>query len=241
MTLPPGQRAVPGLPRFGVDTGRPPEVPDRPTLDLTGPALSRSVRLALDDLADLPRRRVTADLHCVSGWSATGLVWEGVTVADVLERWTGDLVDPDAPPTHAVFRGLDGYQSVALLEDVRGDDVLLADRLDGEPLGPSHGAPLRLVSPGQYGFVSTKHLCRIELHVGDPHVPYHRDRRRHLMLQVVKPHPRARVWREERHRYLPSRVVRPLYRGLITVGPLAAALRAGVRADARREQRPPAR
>src|SRR5690242_7877097 len=95
MTLPPGQRAVPGLPRFGVDTGRPPAVPDRPTLELAGPALSRPVVLTPGDLADLPRRRVTADLHCVSGWSATGLIWEGVRVADVLERWTGDLVDAD--------------------------------------------------------------------------------------------------------------------------------------------------
>ena len=239
MTLPPGQRVVPGLPRFGVDPGRPPVVPDAPTLELTGPALRNPVVLTPQDLRELPRRRVVADLHCVSGWSSTGLAWEGVRVADVLDRWAGDLLDPSA--THAVFRGLDGYQSVALLEDVRGDDVLLADRLDGEPLGPAHGAPLRLVSPEQYGFVSTKHLCRIELHAGDPHVPYHRDRRRHLLLQVVKPHPRARVWREERHRYLPSRVVRPLYRGLITVGPLAAALRTGIRADARRGQRPPAR
>ena len=30
-------------------------------------------------------------------------------------------------------------------------------------------------------------------------------------LELVRPHPRARVWEEERHRYLPSRLLRPVY------------------------------
>ena len=54
------------------------------------------------------------------------------------------------------------------LEDALGDDVLIAEHLDGRPLDRDHGAPVRLVSPSQYGFISTKHLCRIELHSGEP-------------------------------------------------------------------------
>jgi hypothetical protein len=35
-------------------------------------------------------------------------------------------------------------------------------------------------------------------------------------VRLLKPHPRARVWEEEeRHRYLPARSVRPIYRLLI--------------------------
>ena len=34
------------------------------------------------DLATLPRRRLDADFHCVSGWTAVGLHWEGVAFAD---------------------------------------------------------------------------------------------------------------------------------------------------------------
>ena len=41
-------------------------------------------------------------------------------------------------------------------EDALADGVLIADRLDGRPLDGDHGAPARLVSPNQYGFVSTK-------------------------------------------------------------------------------------
>ena len=74
---------------------------------------------------------------------------------------------------------------------------------------------MRLVSPSQYGFVSTKHLCRIELHTSEPPGRYHPARRAQLFLQMVKPHPRARVWEEERHRYLPAPLLRPLYHRLI--------------------------
>ena len=39
-----------------------------------------------------------------------------------------------------------------------------------------------------------------------------------LGLDLVKPHRRARVWQEERHRYLPAKILRPIYRRLI--GPI---------------------
>ena len=55
------------------------------------------------------------------------------------------------------------------IEDAVAEDVLLvAERLDGRPLDSDHGAPVRLVSPNQYGFVSTKHLCRIDVRSADP-------------------------------------------------------------------------
>lgn len=78
-----------------------------------------------------------------------------------------------------------------------------------------HGAPVRLVSPSQYGFVSVKHLCRIEVHTSRPPERYVRDRVVQLGLQLVKPHRRARVWEEERHGHLPAWVVRPVYQLLI--------------------------
>ena len=114
-----------------------------------------------------------------------------------------------------MFAGLDGYQSIVSIEDALAADVLIADRLDGRPLDADHGAPVRLVSPGQYGFVSTKHLCRIELHTAEPAPTYHRAPLIQLGLQLVKPHRRARVWQEERHRYLPAWAVRPVYRCIV--------------------------
>jgi DMSO/TMAO reductase YedYZ molybdopterin-dependent catalytic subunit len=212
VTLPPGQRAVDGFPRFGTHFHRPPPaVPVDPAIEISG-AVTNSLAVPLTELVTLPRRHLTADFHCVAGWSATNLHWEGVAF-DVFYRVIIEpLVRPNASITHVVFGGLDGYRSVAWIEDALAEDVLIADRLDGRLLNGNHGAPVRLVSPSQYGFVSTKHLCSIELRTAEPTEnlgPAHRIS-----------HPRARVWQEERHPHLPNWLVRPAYRLLIP--PIAA-------------------
>jgi DMSO/TMAO reductase YedYZ molybdopterin-dependent catalytic subunit len=213
--LPPGQYRIRGFPRFGAHLHeRPPEVADHPRLEIAG-AVKAPTTVSVAELSSLPRREVVADLHCVSGWTATGLRWGGVAFADVWSTLVEPSVAPGTTITHVVFEGLDGYRSVATLDDVLAADVLVADHLDGRPLGPEHGAPVRLVSPAQYGFVSTKHLCRIEVCAAEPKVRYHTSLLVHLGLQVVKPHPRARVAHEERHRYLPAWLVRPVYHRLV--------------------------
>jgi DMSO/TMAO reductase YedYZ molybdopterin-dependent catalytic subunit len=157
----------------------------------------------------------------VAGWSAVGLTWEGVSFATLYERLVEPVLTPGSVVEYAVFVGADGYRSIVTLEDVLNADVLLADRLDGRVLSAEHGAPVRLVSPGQYGFVSTKHLCRIELHPSEPPAFFHPSRRVQRALRTVRPHRRARVWHEERHRFVPSWLVRPVYHRLV---PLPAPL-----------------
>ncbi len=94
--------------------------------------------------------------------------------------------------------------------------MLIAEHLGGRPLDGDHGAPVRLVSPDQYGFVSTKHLCSVELHTTEPPESYrHASPKTRRALRVLGPHPRARVWEEERHSALPAWAVRPAFRLLI--------------------------
>jgi DMSO/TMAO reductase YedYZ molybdopterin-dependent catalytic subunit len=209
-TLPPGQRRVEGFPRFGTHLARPaPLVPTDPVITVRG-AVTQPVDVPLATLASLPRRALTADFHCVSGWSATDLCWDGVPFDAFYRTIVEPVLAPGVEITHVVFRGLDGYRSVVWMEDALADGVLIADRLDGRPLDGAHGAPARLVSPAQYGYVSTKHLCRIEVHTGEP-----RDRRAsHISSRLLRPHPRARVAEEERHGSLPGWLVRPFYRAL---------------------------
>ena len=215
VTLPPGQRAVDGFPRFGTHFHRPPPaVPSDPVIEICG-AGAQPFPLAVAELETLPRRQLTADLHCVAGWSATDLHWDGVEFGTFYRTVVEPALRPGTSVTHVAFVGLDGYRSIVSMEDALADDVLIADRLDGRPLDSDHGAPARLVSPNQYGFVSTKHLCRIELHTTEPREAYHPNPSMQLGVQLVKPHRRARVWQEERHRYLPAWLVRPAYRLLI--------------------------
>jgi len=209
VSLPPGQRAVDRFPRFGAHLHHPsPPVPPDPVIEVGG-AVTEPFSVPLERLAELPRRQVTADFHCVAGWSATDLRWEGVAFATFYLRIIEPALQPGAPITHVVFRGLDRYRSIVAIQDALAEDVLIAERLDGRALDSDHGAPVRLVSPSQYGFVSTKHLCRIDVHTGDDHLqPLRR-------APLIEPHPRARAWEEERHRYLPAWAVRPIYRLLI--------------------------
>jgi DMSO/TMAO reductase YedYZ molybdopterin-dependent catalytic subunit len=222
-TLPPGQRAIEGFPRFGTHLhAPPPAVPSDPVIEIGG-AVVEPISMSLARLATLPRRELTADLHCVAGWSATALQWEGVAFATVYREVIEPVLAAGAPITHVVFEGLDRYRSILQVEDALRDDVLIAEHLDGRPLDGDHGAPARLVSASQYGFMSTKHLCRIEVHTAEPAGRLHPSRRIQLWLELVKPHRRARVWKEERHRYLPAMLVRPLYHRLIpTIKSLSA-------------------
>ncbi|GGV65915.1 sulfite oxidase-like oxidoreductase [Streptomyces longisporoflavus] len=209
LRLPPGQRAISGFPRFGKDLKNPPPpIPADPVIELGG-VLTEGVALSVAELGKLPRREVRADFHCVAGWSATGLVWEGVAFKDFYRVLVEPRLRPGAVVSHLVFVGSDGMRALVLLEDALGEDVLVAERLGGEPLTGDHGAPVRLVSPWQYGYVNIKHLCRIEFHATEPRAtdPW----------SPLAAHARARVWKEERHRRLPGRVVRPLYRGVVVV------------------------
>jgi DMSO/TMAO reductase YedYZ molybdopterin-dependent catalytic subunit len=174
-------------------------------------------------LATMKRREQTSDLHCVAGWSATGLRWEGVPLATFYRDVIKPALVADGAVTHLGFGGLDGYRSFVTIEDALAKDVLIADHLDGQPLDSDHGAPVRLVSPGQYGFVSTKHLCLIEVRCTPPSKTFGR-------TPLIQAHPRARVWEEERHPYLPAWSLRPVYRLLIA--PLMFLSSRGSRKDA---------
>jgi DMSO/TMAO reductase YedYZ molybdopterin-dependent catalytic subunit len=210
--LPPGQHARKDFPRFGTHLHRrAPAIPVEPTIEVAG-AVREPLFVSVESLAALPRREQDAQLHCVSGWSATGLLWAGVPFAEFYRL----IVEPvvEGAPTHLVLEGLDGYRIVEALEDALREDVLLADRLDGEPLTSDHGAPVRFVSPSQYGYVSAKHLARIEVHTREPKENF--SWVHPLGALIMRPpffwrHPRGRVWHEERNRHLPAWLLRVVY------------------------------
>jgi DMSO/TMAO reductase YedYZ molybdopterin-dependent catalytic subunit len=209
-TLPPGQRRLGRFPRFGTELWRPPPpVPADPVIAIGG-AVTKAIDVPLARLAALPRQQLTADFHCVAGWSATGLRWEGVPFVDFYRAVIEPALAPGAEITHVSFRGLDRYRSVLLIEDALADDVLLADRLDGRPLDADHGAPVRLLRPAQSGYKSTKHLCRIDVHTAQPEP----ERWSLVESWLLRSHPRARVAHEERHGLIPGRLVRPFYAAL---------------------------
>ncbi len=95
--------------------------------------------------------------------------WAGVALADLLRD-----VGVDGRARHVEFIGLDcverlgqrfGFGGSIDLEKALSPEVLLASTLNGEPLPPVHGYPVRAVVPGWTGARSVKWLGRIVLAV----------------------------------------------------------------------------
>ncbi|MGW7068057.1 sulfite oxidase [Streptomyces sp. NPDC054855] len=91
--------------------------------------------------------------------------WTGVPLRTVLSAAGGDESAVEAVFTgadHGVERGVeqDYRRSLPLPVDA---DVLLAYEMNGAPIPPQHGHPLRLVVPGWYGMGNVKWLRSVEL------------------------------------------------------------------------------
>lgn len=209
-TLPPGQVERARFPRFGLGkfARRFPATPETIAVCIAGD-VETDVRLDAARLGTVPRATQRSDFHCVTTWSVRDQAWSGWRFADVYERLIAPVARLHADARFVVFRGEDGYCTILLLEDLLRPDVLLADRLDDQPLGIEHGAPLRLVAPAHYGYKNVKHLVAIE---------FWRDRRAYRFpfpYPALMDHPRARVAFEERGRWIPGAILRRLYRLII--------------------------
>ena len=160
--LPPGQIERSSFDRFGLGlfAKRFPTQPDVIRIDIGGDVATPVV--IQEQLADLPRVEQVSDFHCVTTWSVTALKWGGYRFADFYERLVVPLAAPDPRAQFVVLKGQDGFRVSMQLEDLLQSDVLLADRLNGQPLGVAHGAPLRLVAPAHYGYKNMKHVCAVE-------------------------------------------------------------------------------
>jgi DMSO/TMAO reductase YedYZ molybdopterin-dependent catalytic subunit len=164
---------------------------DMPTIDDAAWRLrvqglvKQPLELSWDDLSEFPERTVFTTLECAGNgrsflqphvhgvqWGAGAVghaEWTGVPLAHVLARagirkeaievlfeGADRGTEVDHPETMAFARSLP-------LAKALDPDTLLAVRMNGEPLEPSHGFPVRLLVPGWYGVASVKWLTRIEL------------------------------------------------------------------------------
>lgn len=148
-------------------------------------AVARPREFTFDEICALPRHTVEATLEC-AGNSRVFLVpkvkgvqwelgavgnaeWRGVLLRDVLAATGiraeardivlegadhGTISEPPRP-------GGDIHFARSVPREKALDDVLLAFEMNGEPLTPAHGFPLRAIVPGWYGMASIKWLQRI--------------------------------------------------------------------------------
>ena len=133
----------------------------------------------LGELRALPSHEVISTMECAGNGRARleprAISQPWLTEAIGTGRWRGvrlrDVLEPPDDTAEVLFTGLDRgieggeeqlFQRSLTLEDALRDDVLLAYELNGVPLPPQHGFPLRLLVPGWYGMTNVKWLQRIE-------------------------------------------------------------------------------
>ena len=112
--------------------------------------------------AHLSPRPVSAPWHDEAVGCAE---WTGTPLGSILEE-AGLMNDALEILFTGYDRGLDqgvehDYERSLKVEDALREEVLLAYEMNGLPLPPQHGAPLRLVVPDWYGMASVKWLKEI--------------------------------------------------------------------------------
>ena len=143
--------------------------------------VDRTLELALDDLRAMPATTRVLTMECAGNGRAlldprppsqpwlleavgTG-EWTGVELARVL-----DAAGPAGSALEVLFTGIDrgieggaeqAYQRSLGLGEAMASGALLAYELNGGPLPPQHGFPLRLVVPGWYGMTNVKWLAAV--------------------------------------------------------------------------------
>jgi DMSO/TMAO reductase YedYZ molybdopterin-dependent catalytic subunit len=194
---------------------------DAATWRLTvGGAVRRPLELDLSEVRALPGRTVPVTFECAGNGRArldprpVSQPW--LTEAVGTAEWTGtplaavlDAAGLTAGATDVVFTGADhgiergveqDYQRALPVTEAMAEDVLLAYEMNGAPLPPQHGYPVRLVVPGWYGMTQVKWLravtvlaepftgyqnavsYRYKEHADDPGEPVTRIRPRALMV-----------------------------------------------------------
>lgn len=145
--------------------------------------VEKPVEYTYDQLTAMPQTRYVKSFHCVTQWSIKDVDWEGLPIRTLVEP---AKMKPEAK--WVVFHTVEGYRAPVPVEDGLAEDALMALKLNGKPLSPEQGFPVRPFMPNLYAWKSAKWTNRIEL------VPEYEDG----YWEMYGYHERGNVWDEER-------------------------------------------
>ncbi len=153
--LPPGQFWSNRLHVLGIS--EPPEIDlSEYRLHIFGEVEELAV-LCWNDIVSLEPVELTADFHCVTGWSCPDVKWTGFHVDQIK-----NLVKLKPIVRSVMIHSLDGYTTNIPVEYFFDEDVIFAYKLFGKPLPSDHGYPLRLIVPKLYSWKSAKFVHKIQ-------------------------------------------------------------------------------
>jgi DMSO/TMAO reductase YedYZ molybdopterin-dependent catalytic subunit len=148
--VPPGQVVTHGWPVLHAGT-----VPTELTMARwglsVGGEVGRPFRVDFAGLLAMPQKEIVTDIHCVTSWTRQDTRWKGVPF-----RAIADVAQPKPAARFVVMECEQGFTTSLPLDVLLDDDVLLAHSVDGGPLPPEHGGPVRMLVPKRYFYKSAK-------------------------------------------------------------------------------------
>ena len=131
--------------------------------------VNQPVQLDYNLLRQLPAVEVVKTLECISNFTAqcelasfgcdliSTAAWKGARLVDVFDL-AGGL---KAGTTSLTARAADEFTSSVPIEVALDPETLLVYEMNGAPLPPAHGFPVRVLVPGRYGFKSPKWVVQL--------------------------------------------------------------------------------
>jgi len=188
----------PAVPRVSPNTWR---------LLVDGSGVSRPTSFTYDEILAMPSISVIRAIECAGNgrnffevshgkkiagtpWNLGGIgvaEWTGVPLREVLERASLKRTARDVMP-----EGLDekNIKRPIPIEKAMADDTLLVYAMNGEPLPPDHGFPMRVLVPGWVGIAHIKWIGRIQVSE-EPLYSEYNTKRYVLIGPEYKPNPPA--------------------------------------------------
>lgn len=111
---------------------------------------------ALTDLRRMPQDSQSSRMKCVQCWSAR-TIWGGFRFGHILET-----AKPLKTARAVRIDCADKWYEYFSISELLSPRVLFVLEMGGKPLAERHGAPLRLIDPGRYGYKSAKLITSIE-------------------------------------------------------------------------------
>lgn len=142
-----------------------PDRGDTWSIDIGG-LVEHPITLTAKDLEPLAGPIFVSTLTCISNPIAGPLIgtaeWTGVPLATVL-----NMAGVMKGAVKLVSEGEDGYADSIPIERALSAEPHIVWMMNGEPLPPKHGAPVRLIVPGLYGIKNVKWLTKMTVTADD--------------------------------------------------------------------------
>jgi DMSO/TMAO reductase YedYZ molybdopterin-dependent catalytic subunit len=136
--------------------------------------VERPSSFALEELYAMDLEELPLTVECIGnspdGPLVSTAVWKGFRLLDLLQS-----LGIQEGATGVRYEAADGYYASHTLEQIRNNGVLVALYMNGQPIPPLHGFPVRILNPGYFGVKQPAWVTGIEV-IDRPMKDYWEDR-----------------------------------------------------------------